>query len=65
MNGALLVYEMKRQKVSMSEMAEMLGMGRSTFWKKCHGYSEFKQSEIDKIIKLLDIRDPIPIFFAD
>ncbi len=65
LNGALLEYEMKRKKISATEMARMLGIGRSTFWKKSHGHTEFRQSEIDKIIKILDIQNPIPIFFAD
>ncbi len=65
MNEALLEYEMKRKGVSALELSEHLGIDRSTFWKKCNGRSEFKQSEIQSIIKYLDISDPTPIFFAE
>ena len=65
MNKALLEYEMKRRGITAVQMSEHLGIDRSTFSKKCNGQSEFKQSEIQSIIKYLDITDPTPIFFAD
>ena len=65
MNAALLEYEIKRKGMTITEMCEFLGIDRSTFWKKCNGKSEFRQSEIQQIIKRLDISDPTPIFFAD
>ena len=65
MNVALLEYEMKRKGFTAIQISEHLGIDRSTFSKKCNGRSEFKQSEIQAIIKLLDIDDPTPIFFAD
>lgn len=65
MNVALLEYEMKRKGVTAAQLSEHLGIDRSTFSKKCNGRSEFKQSEIQAIIRFLNISDPTPIFFAD
>lgn len=65
MNKALLEYEMKVKGVSALQIAEYLGISRSTFWKKCTGQSEFKQSEIQRIIQYLGIEDPAPIFFTE
>ena len=65
MNTALLEYEMKRKGVSAAKLSEILGIDRSTFSKKCNGHSEFKQSEIQTIIRYLEIVDPTPIFFAE
>lgn len=65
MNKALLEYEMKRKGVTAIQLSEHLGIDRSTFSKKCNGQSEFKQSEIQSIIRFLEISDPTPIFFAD
>lgn len=64
MNKALLKYEMELKGVSVAEMAARLGIGRSTFWKKCNGVSEFRQSEIAKIIEILDLQEPSKVFFA-
>lgn len=65
MNKALLEYEMKRRGITAIQLSEYLGIDRSTFSKKCNGQSEFKQSEIQSIIRFLNIKDPTPIFFAD
>ena len=65
MNKALLRYEMEKKGISPASMALHLGIGRSTFWKKCNGISEFRQSEIAKIIEILDLKDPASIFFAN
>lgn len=65
MNKALLEYEMKRNGITALQLSELLGIDRSTFSKKCNGRSEFKQSEIRNIIRLLNITDPSPIFFAE
>lgn len=64
MNKVLLEYEMKRRGITAKQMADYLGIDRSTFSKKCNGVSEFKQSEIQKMLELMDIADPKPIFFA-
>lgn len=65
MNKALLESAMKLRGITAYKLSEMLGIDRSTFSKKCNGQSEFKQSEIQKIIEVLCIENPTPIFFAD
>ena len=63
MNKALLEYEMKKKKVSISDMCEKLGISRSAFYRKCNGLSEFTQGEIQKIVDLLNLETPMGIFF--
>lgn len=65
MNKYLLEYEIRRHHLTIAEIAKKIGMGRTTFWKKCNGHSEFKQSEIAALIKCLDLENPSEIFFAD
>lgn len=65
MNAALLEYEMKIRGVTAAKLSEVLGIDRSTFSKKCNGKSEFKQSEIQTIVKYLNLADPCPIFFPE
>ncbi len=64
MNKALLEYQMKINGITANELSNILGIDRSTFSKKCNGKSEFKQQEIQKIINVLKIEDPTPIFFT-
>lgn len=64
MNRALLQYEMARAGISAEQLAQLLGINRSTFSKKCTGRSEFKLSEIQQIVEILHIEDPAPIFFS-
>lgn len=65
MNKALLDYEMKRRGITAYMLSKALGISRSTFSKKCNGKSEFKQSEIQKMIDYLGIENPTSVFFAD
>lgn len=65
MNKALLKYEMECKGITAMRMAEELGISRSAFWKKCNGVSEFKLSEIEKIIRILNLKNPTDIFFAE
>ena len=65
MNKALLKYEMERKGFSVEKMTEALGISRSAFWKKCNGISEFRQSEIKKIIEVLELANPAEVFFCD
>jgi len=65
MNTALLKYEMERAGVSVDDMCEKVGISRAAFYRKCNGTSEFKQGEIQKIVKILHLESPVEIFFAD
>lgn len=63
MDKALLEYEMKKNKVSIGEMCDKLGISRSAFYRKCNGKSEFTQSEIQTIVDVLRLESPMGIFF--
>ncbi len=65
MNKVLLRCEMVKKGYSVEKMAASLGISRSAFWKKCNGISEFKQSEIKRMIDLLQPENPTAIFFAE
>lgn len=64
MNKELLLYEMKRQKVSAAKMCSVLGICRSSFYRKCNGISEFTRAEIQKVVCFLKLDSPMEIFFA-
>ena len=64
MNKALLEYKMAENGKSISDMCSMLEISRSAFYRKCNGKSEFTQSEIQKIVKYLNLESPVDIFFA-
>lgn len=64
MDSARLEYEMKKKKISISQMCDMLNISRSAFYRKCHGLSEFTLSEIQNIIEILDLETPVGIFFT-
>ncbi len=64
MDKVLLEIEMKRNGYTASQLAKAIGIDRSTFSKKINGVSEFKQSEMEAIIRVLKIDNPTPIFFA-
>lgn len=65
MDKARLLYEMQKKGISIQEMCEKLGMSRSAFYRKCNEISEFTQSEIQKIVDILDLDSPMGIFFAE
>lgn len=65
MDKARLEYEMMKHNISKSDMCAMLGISRSTFYRKCNGESEFTQSEIQKMVDILDLKSPMGIFFTE
>ena len=65
MDKARLEYEMMKHSISKSDMCAMLGISRSAFYRKCNGESEFTQSEIQKIVDILDLKSPMGIFFTE
>lgn len=65
MDKAKLMYEMTKRNVSIQDMCEKLNMSRSAFYRKCNGTSEFTQSEIQKIVDILELDSPMGIFFAE
>lgn len=47
------------------DVAEALNIDVSTLWRKMNGVSDFYRNEIQTICKLLDLVDPMEIFFAE
>jgi len=60
-----LYYHMAQREISCQEMCAKLNMSRSAFYRKCNGVSEFTQSEIQKIVDILQLASPMGIFFAE
>lgn len=65
MDKARLMFEMNKRGVAILDMCKALSMSRSAFYRKCNGTSEFTQSEIQKIVDILDLQSPMGIFFAE
>ena len=68
MNAKELKVEMFRKNVSMTELAEKLGIDRSALWRKTNEKGgKFDRSEIQKISKILELSadDTVRIFFTD
>lgn len=63
MNKARLEYEMALRGISKEEICKMVGISRSAFYRKCNGISEFTQSEIQKVLDILQLDSPVGIFF--
>ena len=56
--------QMVRKGVKKYELAEKLGMTYTSLYRKIKS-GRFTREEIGKIIELLEIKDPVPIFFAE
>ena len=63
MNAELLRKIMRDKGITVNRMCEAIGIGRKAFWSKCKGKTEFKQSEIVKIIDLVGTENGNAIFF--
>lgn len=56
--------QMARKGVKKYELAEKLGMTYTSLYRKMKS-GRFTREEIGKIIEYLEIKDPVPIFFAE
>ena len=65
MNLKLLKDKRKLLGLTQEEFAERLGMARTNYFKKEKGRENFKQEQIDKIIKELKLtpKEVVEIFF--
>lgn len=63
MNSELLRQTMQERGITVTQMCQHIGISRKAFWAKCKGLSEFKQSEIIKIIELIGPQNGTAIFF--
>jgi len=59
-----LQYIMKKNGISVEDMAKKMGISKSTLYSKMNGRSQFTLAEIQMIIKILDLDSPVDIFFA-
>lgn len=51
--------------ITAKELATKLGINESTLYRKIRQDGAFTRDEINEMIKILGIRDPKDIFFAD
>lgn len=51
--------------MTVSEVAEKLGIDSATLYRKMSGKSDFFRGEIQKLCEILEIEDPASIFFAE
>lgn len=51
----LLTSKIKECGSTTTVIAEQLGLSRQGFWKKLNNKAEFKQSEIEKITRILNL----------
>ena len=51
--------------LSINQICEQLGMSRSAFFRKRKGETEFTWSEIEKLIDILGLKSPVPVFFKE
>lgn len=65
MNTEKLEQARKRKGITIKELCKEIGISRSAYYRKCRGISEFKKSEMEKIIALLELPTPIGIFFME
>lgn len=56
--------QLARKGMKKYELAEQLGMSYTNLYRKIES-GRFSREEIGKIIMILEIADPVPIFFAE
>ena len=50
--------------ISMKELASLLNLNESTVYRKINDNGSFTRDEINKMIEILEIENPMEIFFA-
>ena len=67
MNKTEMYVELARKHLSIPKAADAIGIGKKAFYAKVKGTSQFKQIEIQRLKKLLNLSDErvLEIFFAD
>lgn len=63
-NSELLRDAMREQGITVQKMCAEIGISRKAFWSKCKGRTEFRYSEIVKIVDMLGKDKGTAIFFA-
>ena len=65
MDSKLLRKVMRDKGITVKCMCEFLQMSRKAFWAKCTGRSEFKLSEMQKILELIGTEHAVKIFYPE
>ena len=61
---SLLLGKMREKGYSQEKLAKAIGISEYTLWNKLHNVSEFNTTEVLTIMKVLEIENPMPYFFA-
>ena len=57
--------QLVRKGISIKELSRTLGINESTFYRKMKSNGAFTRDEINIMIEILSIEDPMNIFFAE
>lgn len=57
--------QMVLKGINAKELSDALGINESTFYRKLNNAGDFSRAEIAKITEVLELENPISIFFAD
>lgn len=57
--------QMVLKGINAKELSDALGINESTFYRKLNNDGDFSRAEIAKITEVLELENPINIFFAD
>lgn len=63
-NKKALQAQMVLKGMNAKALSEQMGINESTFYRKMKNDGNFSRAEIAKITELLEIDDPMKIFFA-
>lgn len=64
MDVKALKAEIVKKGFTHARLSKEIGISKAAFSKKINGKSEFTLGEIQRIVDVLEIESPIPIFFA-
>ena len=64
MDAKALKAEIMKKGFTAERLSRAIGISKAAFSKKINGKSEFTLGEIQRIVDVLGLESPIPIFFA-
>lgn len=56
--------QMVLKGINAKKLSEALGINESTFYRKMNNDGDFSRQEINTIVEVLEIENPVDIFFA-
>lgn len=63
-NRRRLQAQMVLKGINAKKLSEALGINESTFYRKMNNDGDFSRQEINTIVEVLEIENPVDIFFA-